>query len=670
MTFRKTFLKHAAPTLALLMTLSMAQLMPAAAWGAIPAESEEPLGIPASLAPIPRPDLSAMDSSARQKVESLQSNLEGISKRSDVRPADLSEGFGFLGQLFHAFKLLDAAGTCYQNSSQLQPDDPRWPYYLALVLHAKGELEHAVENYDRALRLQPGNAATLIHRGNALLQLDRSADAAGSFSTVLEGDSGSAAAHYGLGRAAALAGDDKSAVGRFEKALQLEPEATAAHYQLAQAYRRLGDDDLARQHLAARGQQEPRFADPLGSRVSRLTKTTAFEVVLGMASEKEFSERDFLGFALSQLGQAPGIIDQLRAGLKAIEATTDNAPQRARVAYVLGGLLINAGRDDEGIRAFEGAIGLDPSMIDPRVKLGNAHARAGRLVEARRQYSAVLTRDPENSAALLKRAAIKMDQGEFESAIGDLERLLEVDSEGTEAYLRLGAALARNGQTTAALERFRAALELDLEPRERTEVHYFSADLLRQDGRDQEAAEEYRQALVADDSFVPALSSLARLLATGGQMSAAIDLYERWIEVEPEEVAPRLAQATAMILSDRFADATTTLEAGLQALPQEIQLKDVLARHLAACPDLAQRDGERALDLALAVYKEVPTFESAESVAMAYAATGQFAAAVKWQQQIFDEASANDQADPLGVDRLRQNLDLYKAGEPCCAPPG
>lgn len=662
MTLRKSLVNRAL-AIVLMATLS-------SALGAIPSSTTEPVGIPTDLAPIPRPDLSAMDSSAREKVEALQANLETITQRSDVRPADLAEGFGFLGQLFHAFKLLDGAGTSYQNSARLQPEDPRWPYYLALVHHAKGELDKAVENYDRALRLQPGDLATLIHRGNALLELDRSADAASSFASVLDSEPDSAAAHYGLGRAAALAGDDQTAVSKFERTLALDPEASAAHYQLAQAYRRLGNDDLARQHLAARGQQEPKFADPLGGRVSRLTKTTAFEVVLAMAADSEFSERDFLGFALSQLGQAPGVIEQLRAGLVEIEATAENAPQRARVAYVLGGLLVNAGRDDDAIQAFESAIGLDPSMVDPRVKLGNAHARAGRMDEARRQYSSVLSRDANNTAALLKRAAIKMDVGEFDSAIGDLDRLLELDPELTEAHMRLGSALARNGQVPAALERFKKALELDLEPRERTELHYFSAGLLRQEGRNEEAIAEYRQTLLADDTFVPALSSLARMLAADGQMGEAIELYGRWTELEPDNVAPRLAQATAMILAGRFGDATSTLEAGLEVMPQEIQLKDVLARHLAACPDLAQRDGARALVLALAVYQEVPTFESAESVAMAYAAAGQFQQAVEWQQQIVDELSQNEQADPKGVERLRKHLELYQAAQPCCAPVG
>ena len=59
---------------------------------------------------IPRPDLSAMEEVARRKIESMQTSLVEFVQRDDILPQELAEGFGYLGQLFHAYRLLDPLG--------------------------------------------------------------------------------------------------------------------------------------------------------------------------------------------------------------------------------------------------------------------------------------------------------------------------------------------------------------------------------------------------------------------------------------------------------------------------------------------------------------------------------------------------------------------------------
>ncbi len=80
------------------------------------------------------------------------------------------------------------------------------------------------------------------------------------------------------------------------------------------------------------------------------------------------------------------------------------------------------------------------------------------------------------------------------------------------------------------------------------------------------------------------------------------------------------------------------------------------------------RDGKRALELALELYEKVPTPESVETLAMAYAEAGRFTEAVTWQRQLLDKLGPD--SDPQTTQRLRLHLELYESGEACCAKPG
>jgi tetratricopeptide (TPR) repeat protein len=622
-----------------------------------------------SLLPVPYPDLSAMEETARQKVELAQATLEQAQERSDVPLESLIEGFGYLGKLFHAFKLLDAAETCYLNSRSLAVADYRWSYYLGLVRYAKGDLENSLEDFEAALGLSDDPLPILIRLGNVLVELNRGEEAKDYYERALELEPSSAAALFGLGKAESLVGDDAAAVGHLERALELQPEADIIHYPLGQAYRRLGEMERAMEHLRQRGQQEVRFPDPLGSQVARLAKGTAFEIVLSLAREREvFSEEGVLGFALGQLGDVPGAIEQLREGLALraeSEAGASEAVETARIHFVMGGLLVNEGRDDEAIDHFRAAVELDSDLKDARIKLGNVLARRGQLEEATVVYSEVLNMDPDHRGGLLKRAAALMAQDRYEEAKPDLEKLVKLEPDRAEARLRLAVVYQATEDLEGAIDSYRLALDLDLSPDERLRALVRLGRLLEDRGQVEEAASRYREALESDPQNVAAVSALAGLLVGLSRFEEAAELYGQWVALEPEKPQPYLAEATALIFSGKHEEATRRLETGLDRFPDLLDFKDVLARHLAACPEAEARNGERALELALEVWERIPSLQSTETVAMAYAESGLFGEAVEWQRRLIDELQ-KEQLDPAILERLRRNLALYESGSPCC----
>jgi tetratricopeptide (TPR) repeat protein len=391
-------------------------------------------------------------------------------------------------------------------------------------------------------------------------------------------------------------------------------------------------------------------------------------VLLDLASDTEgFDEEQFLGFALSQFATNESAVQQLRQGLGQLQ-DPGKAKTRGRIHYAMGGLLVNAGQDDEAVPAFFKAVELAPDLLDAHIKLGNAFARAANFDQALGQYEKVLQLAPTHMAALVKHSATLMSLQRFAEAKAELIRIRQMEPTNSEAVIRLAQCHEQLAETGDAIARYRDALTHALNVQDRTEVPFHIALLDRQDGKIEAAEESYRQSLAADADYRPSLSGLASLLAQGGRLKEAAELYNRLAGLEPELLAPRLAEATALILSGQHAVAKERLEAGILLFPEEPQLKDILARHLAASPDLSIRDGRRAVELAEAVFNQIPTLESSETLAMAYAEAGRFKDAVEWQKQLLLKVPEN--ADPKGLQRLRANLALYEASQRCCASSG
>lgn len=627
------------------------------------------VGTELGLAPVvPRPDLGTMEPAARGRIERAQAGLDRLLADPATPRALLGEAFGQLGMVFQAFKLLDAAGLAYDEARARQPKDPRWLYLRGVVHHAKGDLEPAAATYAAALALAE-ELPPLLRLGDVLLELGRPTEARQRYERALSLAPGEAAALFGLGRVAAASDDWARAVELFEKVLGLQPEASVVEYPLGQAYRRLGDVDQARQHLARRGDVKVRFADPLGDQVTAISTTTAFEIVLGLArSRRDEAPADFLGFALGQLAGVPGAIEELtRAVETPAGETAPTAFEGARIRYVLGGLLVAGRRDAEAVERFAQAVELDPTLDDARVKQGNALGRLGRLEEAERAYDAVLARRPDDPAVLVPvlvlRAVARLGLGKADAARVDLERAIALDPRSSEANLRL-AAILEPGDPGAAASRYESALALDLTPRERAGALLRLGALRAAAGDPEGALARYREARTVEPDGVEALGALGSLLGRLRRFEEAAEAYAAWVALDPRDVDPRLALAVSLLYGERWADAKARLEETVTAFPRHLGARGMLARHLAACPDRAVRDGARAVALATEVLAARPTPENRQTLAMAYAEAGRFPDAVAAQEELLRNLPPETDA-PLRR-RLEEELALYRGGRSCC----
>jgi tetratricopeptide (TPR) repeat protein len=343
------------------------------------------------------PDLSNLEESVRDQITSAQAALATAAKSS---PATLSEEYGKLGQIYHAYSLIAPARACYLNANVLAPKDFRWIYLLAKLDQQEGRFDDAIRRYQLARTLRPDYVAVLVNLGNIFLELNRLDDARTSFTAALEIDKNNAAAHYGLGQVAASKRSYAEAVDHFEKTLAQVPDANRVHYSLAMAYRSLGDAEKAKAHLAQQGSVGVRVADPLvdglrdlitGERVYLARGKMAFEARRYADAVNEFRKaiaskpdsataRINLGAALTQVGDMNGAIEQFKEALRL-------EPGRVNAHYNLALLLKGRGEHEQAISHLRSVLSIDENDLNARLVLAGDLVNTGHFGESQAEYA-------------------------------------------------------------------------------------------------------------------------------------------------------------------------------------------------------------------------------------------------------------------------------------------
>jgi tetratricopeptide (TPR) repeat protein len=192
------------------------------------------------------------------------------------------------------------------------------------------------------------------------------------------------------------------------------------------------------------------------------------------------------------------------------------------------------------------------------------------------------------------------------------------------------------------------------------------AAVLTNKGVYDEAMVHYRKAVACDPRLFDAHWGLAGLALITKQHELAASHFALAVEVNPRHAEAREGHVIALAKAGRYADAIASLEKSRKVLPRSMVLSHAAARLWATCPDGQLRDGPKALALAKALLRFYRSPEHAETLAMAFAETGNYDEARKWQKKTIELATSKNQHK--AIPRLKKNLALYESGKPCRTP--
>jgi predicted TPR repeat methyltransferase len=288
-----------------------------------------------------------------------------------------------------------------------------------------------------------------------------------------------------------------------------------------------------------------------------------------------------LGLALLRLDRHT---DALDAFDKALAIKPDYAEAFARRGEALQGL----GRQADALTSYGRSLQLRPNHLETLNSRGTALLDLGRLGEALNDFDQALKLNPDYIEALNNRASALNRLKHFAEALSTCERALLIRPDVPDLLNNRGVALHALGRREEAVAAFMSALEM--QPHS-PDFHANLGVTLQELGRFEAAELQLGQALAIKPA-ARTFQSLAETLYHSEKFEAAKQVYQQWLDFEPDNPIPqhmvavgsgaapaRASDAYVAELFDKFAESFDSTLLGLGYRTPELlaaQLRTVL----------------------------------------------------------------------------------------------
>jgi len=510
-----------------------------------------------------------------------------------ARAKPIAQTHVLIGRTYRDFGEYEQAETELRAALSQDPAVRRAHYYLgtvALLGERRARLDEAISEFQKELRLAPGDRLASLYLGMALVEARRPSQALPHLERAARADPPPVDALHYLGRAQLALGGANDAVTSLRRALELARARGPAsdpgllrsvHYQLALALRQVGQEQEAVAHFAeaerasaqAAETARERLASYLAGSLDRESRSSPMAPAESALSGLGAAERQALeGRARAALTRAYlnlGVMQAQRqrfaraAALFASAAAID--PGFPQVQYSLGVAYFNAQQFDKaapplaraletrpaepGLRrmlalswlnteAYEKAaelLGQDPEReADPSLQYayGLSLVRSGRAAEAQAVFGRLLARHGESPDLSVVIGQASAQQGDYEGAIQALQRALSLQPTVAEANATLGIIYLKQGKLAEAEQALRA--ELAAHP-DAFKARHDLAAVLDLEGRPEEAQPLLRAVLKTKPDFAGARYLLGKILLAQGAAAEAVEHLEAAARLAPDE---------------------------------------------------------------------------------------------------------------------------------------
>ena len=403
-------------------------------------------------------------------VEKLLSNLTD-QVVAEPENADLR---GTLGLAYDANGYSASAAQCYKEAHRLAPEQPEWPYLLAILSAHESDLQAASTWMSKSLELDPQYQAGFLWQGRWHLELNQINEARTTFEKAAAiGDH--PVADLGLAEVALHTGDTENAVRALE---QLAKSFThpAVYRLLGRAYRDIGEPLKAVQaQTLAKENQELTWSDTRIEEKRRFTVGFAARlgVVEDLIQQGRYSDAflildqlrelrpDHVGLryqnalAELQIGESESAKNHL---LHAISIDGSHYPSHLLLAQIYQ----NEGLLDESVHHLEEVRLIHPSLSTPLERLAKIHIRQGNHVEALHHIEQAIELDAKDREVFYFAGVLEGSEGNWNQAIDYFERAITVDPYYVDAHKNLARCLAESGQLIRAHRQLDTARSLGL----------------------------------------------------------------------------------------------------------------------------------------------------------------------------------------------------------------
>lgn len=479
---------------------------------------------------------------------------------------------------------------------------------VALAQATVGQMDKARQSIDAALAVKPDHAPTIIIKARLALG-DRDVDGA---LRLVEGVVAKDPKNHEALKLKAdilgLQGNAEGALAAYRQAVEAKPDFVAAHAALVGTLLRQNKLDDAGRQLVAMKSVAPKNPQTMLVNAEYLYQKQEFKQARDAVQEvlnvaplhpKALLLAGAVHFKLNSLVQAE---DFLNRALK-------QSPGATLARRMLAAIYLRGGQPGKALAVVEPILetaGNDSNLLS---LAGEVYLQNGNAKKAEEYFTKASALDPKNAAKQTKVALSHLVEGKTDAAFGELERIASADTGVTADMALIATAIKRKDFPKAmkaidGLEKKQpdnplthslrgtvflakgdvAAGRTSLEKALAIKPGYFPAavtlaNLDLKDNKPDEAKKRFEGVLAADAKNAQAMLALAELTArTGGSNEEVAAQVARAIQANPTEPGPRLALVGLHLRNKDAKKAVAAAQEAMTALPDNVEILDVLAR--------------------------------------------------------------------------------------------
>ena len=364
---------------------------------------------------------------AKQEVtdESTNTKVQNDPSEMEVHLHDAHAYFN-QGNICQSKGDYDHAIEAFNKAIELKPDDADTYHNRGFTYHVKGDYDRAIEDYTKAIQLNPDSAEAYYNRGNAYREKGDFDHAVIEYTKAIQLNPDYIAAYSNRGIAYHGKGDFDRAIEDYTKAIQLNPDSAEAYYNRGSAYGNKGDFDRA---------------------IGDLNKA----IQLNPDSAEVYSNR---GVAYHGKGDFDRAIGDYTKAAKL-------NPDSTEIYYNRGNAYREKGDFDYAIADYTKAIELKPDYANAYCNRGVAYTKKGDFDYAIADYTKAIELDPDFAAAYNNRGTAYSDRSEYKRAIADYTKAIDLKPDYVEAYYNRGNAYGKQSDYGRAIADYIKAINLN-----------------------------------------------------------------------------------------------------------------------------------------------------------------------------------------------------------------
>lgn len=346
----------------------------------------------------PPDDLDRLDESVRQQFKAWWQRVEESRRNS---PQIQGQTWGGLGNWFFAYKYPTSAARCYKNAQNLDSLNPKWPYFLGLLLLDKGDLTQAKQQFLMAHNLDSTALQPTMELAKMAAVAQELDQAEALFKSILGVEENQPEALFGLASLHLTQGRTEEGIHILAKLMDQQPDVSQAHYLMGTAYSQLGDSEKASFHFSKVPEDNNLH---VGLQIQNAWLEEVFRQIGG---SREFSRRGVVAFKKGDYESAVRLME------KAVADNPDHTDMRVNYAVALEKI----GLTNLAIAQLRYALGQEPDNLRGNLFFGKISLKHGRLQEAERYLTRAYAIDPRSMEGLIQLGRLRQNQGQTQEAI-------------------------------------------------------------------------------------------------------------------------------------------------------------------------------------------------------------------------------------------------------------